>query len=340
MVVGVGHINVAGLVDSHRRGCVEDGRGARAVPVPVDARAARQGGHHAGRRDLADQAVARVGHDQVAGRVDREVPGRIEARSSAGAVARARGQRTGERGHDAGGADLADHVVVGVGHIGIARRIHRHAARCMEHRVHAAAVGITVVGVAARQRGDTIARDLADLVVVRVGHIHRQAARIDGETVGHREAGLAERAVHIAAIELAGQRVDVGRGAPAGGRHADVGCAHRALGGGAQRAGHLVADRLALDLHLVGRARGERVGKRKLRGVGRDRDQLAAVAEQQAIEREPAERAAQRVARRCRRRRDGRRGRWAAPAPAAGHEHEAEAARQQPWPMAQQTRRR
>ena len=117
--------------------------------------------------------VVRIRHIDIARAVHRHAVGKIKPRGAARAIgaATAAGQ-TGQRGHHASGRDLADRVVVGVGHIDVARRVHRHAGGNIEPRGAAGAIGAAMLPGQSGQRGHHAGRrDLADRVVTGVRHI-------------------------------------------------------------------------------------------------------------------------------------------------------------------------
>ncbi len=82
---------------------MEPGVGAGAIAARIDAELpglASEGGDGAAGGDFANRVVARIGHVEVAGAIDREALGVFEQRGGAGAVGEAgHAAAPGERGH-------------------------------------------------------------------------------------------------------------------------------------------------------------------------------------------------------------------------------------------------
>ena len=108
IVPGIGHVHAPGFVhgDTHRR--MELRRRGIAI-AEARAAVARQRGHHAVGRDLADGVVAGIGDVEVAVAIDGERRRGVETRLIAAAICEAF-RRTCERGDDAIGRDAADAV--------------------------------------------------------------------------------------------------------------------------------------------------------------------------------------------------------------------------------------
>src|SRR5208337_4725504 len=97
---------------------------------------ARDGGDAAVAADLADPVAAGIGDEEVAGGVHRDARGRVEpgggGRDAVDAevrrpAARIEGDDAEEVTISAGGADLADPVVTGIGDEEVAEGVHRDA---------------------------------------------------------------------------------------------------------------------------------------------------------------------------------------------------------------------
>ena len=104
--------------------------------------AARNRRHHAAGRNLPDRMVVGVGDIQRPRVVHRNGLRPTEPRGAARAIVRPeRPGQARQRRHHAGGGNLPDRVVVGVGDIHRARGVDRHASRKIESRGAARAVG-------------------------------------------------------------------------------------------------------------------------------------------------------------------------------------------------------
>src|SRR5581483_2490507 len=125
--LAVDDVEVAGAIDRDAVGREEPRGGAGAVGRAGGAGGAGHGGDVGVRRDLADRVVARVDDVEVAGGVDGERGGGVEARGGAVAVGGARRERgAGERGDHAAGGDLADRLVPAVGDEQVAAGVGDH----------------------------------------------------------------------------------------------------------------------------------------------------------------------------------------------------------------------
>ena len=145
--------------------------------------------------------VARVGHVDVARAVGGNAPRVPETGRSAGGVGRAAHPRGScQRGHHTGRGDLADSVVVRVGHVDVARAVGGNASRVPETGRSPGGVGRAAHPRGSSQRGHLPGGgDLADGVVARVGHV--DVARAVGGNAPRvpetgRSAGGVGRAAH------------------------------------------------------------------------------------------------------------------------------------------------
>jgi hypothetical protein len=143
--------------------------------------------------------IAGVGHEEVAGGVDRHGPGALEAGVEGGAVGGAEiERRAGKRADGAIGSDAADCVVAGVGDVEVAGAIAGEAERKVETRGGADPVGRSGGAERAGNRGDdTGRRDAADGVVVGVGDVE-VAGVVAREALRIIETRVCPRAVHRA----------------------------------------------------------------------------------------------------------------------------------------------
>ncbi|MNS29471.1 hypothetical protein D3C72_614720 [compost metagenome] len=277
-VVGaLGDVEVARGI--HRQGArvVELGDRAGAVGGAGRARAG-QGGGGAVRGDLADAVVARVRHVDRAGGVHGHAAGAVELGGGGAALGVARAGAAAEGADQAGGRDLADGVVAGVGHVDVARSVHRELVRVVEARRGRDAVGQAGDALAGERRVGAVGRHAADAVVAAVGHVE-VAGGVEGDALGRVEAGaggagegrhgavLGNLADHaVAAV----RDVDIARGV---GRHR-----RRAVegGGGALAVGALAGAARAgegLDRLRQRREHGARLGQ--LVALGGDLVELA-----------------------------------------------------------------
>ena len=224
VVEGVGHDEVAVVVEREALRVPEARVGPGAIGLARLARGAGERGDDARRRDLADRVVERVGH------VDRAVGGRenalglVETRRRTCAVGRAGGSGgTRERRGNAGGRDPADRGVERVGHVEVARTVAGECARLAKARRGSGSVarGRSDAG---EGGDDARRRDAADRVVARVGHVERAVGQ-RGETGRKIELRGRARAGGTARMfGSAGQRGDrrAARGDPAHGVVAGV----------------------------------------------------------------------------------------------------------------------
>ena len=130
-VLAVGDQDAASRVH-HQRGRGVEARGmGRPIEVAGNAVASHRGDKAVG-RDAPDAVVVGVGHEHVAGPVDRHADRPVEQRLASNAVAVAWLAIAGKCGDHARRRDLADRVIAGVGHIQVAAGVDRDRRRRME----------------------------------------------------------------------------------------------------------------------------------------------------------------------------------------------------------------
>jgi len=185
VIVGIGHINVAGGIDREVQGRVEFGGGASSEAGARLADPAGQVRHHLAGGDSADGVVAGVRDIDVAARIHCDAAGSVEPRGAAGAIGATRQTRAaGERRHHAGGRDHPHRVVAGVGDVNVAGRIHGNRRGRIEKGGAAGSIGTPTLTRATRERGHRAARsDDPDGVVAGVRHV-KVPGRVDRQTTG------------------------------------------------------------------------------------------------------------------------------------------------------------
>src|SRR5690606_39258923 len=87
----VHHVDVAGTVHGNAGGLIEARSRTGAIDATLCARRTGNGRDHTRRSHPTDRAIVFVGHDDVAGLVEREAVGEIETRGRTGAVGAADG---------------------------------------------------------------------------------------------------------------------------------------------------------------------------------------------------------------------------------------------------------
>src|SRR5204863_18727 len=122
-VVVVAHIDIARAVGGDAARASKARRGPGRVGAAGQVGRTGERGHYACGRDLADGAVAGVGHIDIARAVGGNAAWEIKARRGPGSVGASEQARSGERAHRACGRELADSVVVVAGYIDIARPV-------------------------------------------------------------------------------------------------------------------------------------------------------------------------------------------------------------------------
>eukprot|EP00959_Pyramimonas_sp_CCMP1952_P133714 2796087-Pyramimonas_sp.AAC.1 len=126
VVPHIGHVGVAVAVHCNSYGAAELSHRPFSVSMACLA-SARQCGHHALRRDLADAMVAHVGHDDVALHVHRHSAGVAEPSGGALSVFIASQAAARQRGDHALRRDLADAITACVAHNDVALPVHCHS---------------------------------------------------------------------------------------------------------------------------------------------------------------------------------------------------------------------
>ena len=167
VVAGIAHIDIARAVGGDAARVIKSRRSPGSIGAPDYAARTRERGDNACGRDLADGVVAFISHIGIAGTVESDAEGGIEACRGPGSVGAANDAGgTGERGDYARGCDLADGVVVGIGHIDIARAVGSDAGRKIKARRRPGAVGAANAPCRPGKRGHHCGGcDLADGVV-------------------------------------------------------------------------------------------------------------------------------------------------------------------------------
>src|ERR1700733_9901075 len=193
-VGGVGDVEVVGAgVDRDPVGGVELGRGGGLAAALAAGRGGAagggggvdDGGDAPGRGDFADGVVEGVGDEQVAGAVDGDALGVVEAGGGGGAAVAGEaaeavaglvgGVVAGDGGDDPGlGVDPADDVVGRVGDVEVALRVDGEAGGGVQlgERGQAAVSGVAGRAVAGDGHDLPLRGDLDDPVVVGVGDEH------------------------------------------------------------------------------------------------------------------------------------------------------------------------
>ena len=186
VVAGVRNIDVAAGIRADPEGIIVLGGGSRPVHETRGLQNARDGGHHAARRDLPDQDVIVVTDIHVATAVHRHALRGVEPRGGprpVGASVLARGPREGR--HRARRGDHADRAVSTVPYVEVAASVHRYGGGIAEARNNSLAVDAPGDPRCARKGGhDSGRRDLADRVVHLVNDkqgsasVHHDADRV------------------------------------------------------------------------------------------------------------------------------------------------------------------
>ena len=212
-VVSVGDEQVASLVQRQAGRRIEQRERRRAIGKARTG-AAGQRAHDAVRRDFTDPVIVCIGHVHIARLVGRYAHRTVEQGLSCRPVLEARRAGAGQRGDNAFHRHLADHVVAGVGHQQVARRVEGNARRRVESRRRAGAVD-EAFAVAGQHRLGAIRRYFADLVMVAgIGQVHvagpvqRHAERIGKAGAG---VGNGHRPAHRRCRRFADQGRDASR---------------------------------------------------------------------------------------------------------------------------------
>ena len=174
MTGDVGHVDV-GAVGGDGPGRVETRGGPGPIGTADRFRAPCKGTDLAGWGNFPNRAVARVGDIQVAGCVDGNPRGIVQARRSTIAVGGTglTGQAR-EGTHRTGLGNLANRVVAAVGDVDVARGIDSHSIRAEEPGRGARAVKISGAGGMARQQRKVALRAVWDRAAAAGEHQHRR----------------------------------------------------------------------------------------------------------------------------------------------------------------------
>ena len=203
-VPGVRHIDIARRVNGDALGVAEPGGAALAVHQARLAGHAGQGAHHALGRDLADDAVAPVGHVNIRRGVDRHGKRLREARVRRGTVDGAGlSGHPRQRSHDAIWTDSANHMIPMVGDDDVPSRVHSYTPGIRKDGGTAGAVLVSAPPRMPRQRRDRpVRRELADYLIGAVGDEHI-ARGVGGHGGGEAEPRLPPRPIHAAQLRCA-----------------------------------------------------------------------------------------------------------------------------------------
>ncbi len=208
MIERIGDIQISGAARGDADGNIKPRRAAGAIVGAGHQGLARQGGYDAGGGDFANRVAARVHHIHRAvgahGQANRIIESRPAARPVVGPL---RQGQSGQVADNAGGRDLANLVVVGIGDINSAVRIHSDAVRTIKPRRVTAAVERAGHGGPSRKiTHGTGRRNLADGVVESVGHIHI-VIRVQGQSIRPRKSRRgADAIIGAGLVRAAGQR--------------------------------------------------------------------------------------------------------------------------------------
>ena len=235
----VSHQEVAGTVQRGADGKVKRRADPRTIGVPAIGATViaaigqvinvpRQGGDHPGRGDLADQIVVGIRHIDIAQIIHGHIGGVVKPGVGAGTIGIAGVGGVGttviaaigqvvnvprQGGDHPGRGDLADQIVVGVGHKKVAGAIHGQTGGRVKLRRRSEPVGIagivrtvvTAIGQGigvARQGGDHPGRgEPTDQVVSGIGNIN-VAGSIHGGAFGRIEPGVGPQAIGVTGIVI------------------------------------------------------------------------------------------------------------------------------------------
>ena len=133
VIAPIGNVKIAGGVDGQPLGQVELRRAGGTVGGPDPEWRAGIRGDDARRGDFPDFEITRVGHIDIAGRIDGDTGGKTEPRRAARAVRGTRGPPAARQGrNDSRRGNHPDRVVDRVGHVQILRRIDGDRVRAVE----------------------------------------------------------------------------------------------------------------------------------------------------------------------------------------------------------------
>ena len=207
VVVQVGDQQVAVRVQrqGHRR--IQPRPGTEPVHVARLLTACRRA-HRAIGLDHPDAVVVGIGHVHAAGGIHGHAHRRIEPRLRGRAIGKARHPVAGERAHHAIGADPADAMVAGVGHVHVARGIHGDAGRGMELRLRTGPVAPALTGAGQRIHAPIGIHPADAVVVARVGDVGN-AVRINRQRIRVGEARLRTGTIAQPTHPITGQHIDL-----------------------------------------------------------------------------------------------------------------------------------
>ncbi|VUM26694.1 hypothetical protein PGKDCPLP_04105 [Stenotrophomonas maltophilia] len=206
VVEQVGHQQRAVRIEGQCHRCIEACIARQAIGQPR-ALAAGQGTHVAVGTDHPDAVVEGVGHIDLALRVHRDAHRCIEARLRGRAIGVAL-FATGQRGHLAIGADTADRVVAGVGHIQVALRVGGDARGRIETGLQCRAINAPLA-LPGHRFNAAIGKSTTDPVVVTgIGEIDAAIGTAQ-QRVRIGETRLRGRAIAVTRVAIAGQRLDL-----------------------------------------------------------------------------------------------------------------------------------
>src|SRR5262249_39360320 len=142
--------------------------------------------------DLPYRAVQRICHVNISQIVYRDALRIIEPRLAPSAVVRARNAcSAGHRAYDSSRSNLAYEAIVGVGHINVARAVHRHSGGSADTCVFSGAISARrAIRPPGESAHDSSSGDLPDGIVVSVSH-PKGAFAIGHDTVRLVEQGAA-----------------------------------------------------------------------------------------------------------------------------------------------------
>ncbi len=177
MVIGVGYIDIASGIDKDPgRGVKRRGdRGGIVYKKAGGGVFTGDGGDISGRIDAADAVIAGIGNINIAAaRVDCGWPVEFGCGSRGAITGKSGGAGAGDSGNDAGGADLADALVAGIGDVNRPDAVDEDPGGRVEFGCSSrGAITGKSGGAGAGVGGNRVARaiDAADAVVAGIGDI-------------------------------------------------------------------------------------------------------------------------------------------------------------------------
>ena len=173
VIPGIGDIHIGRGVHRDCLRVIELRRAPGPIRKTANARRPGQSAHHPGGGDASNRVVGGVSHIEVAGGVHRDALRRGKPGAAAGAIRRACQPRSsGEGACLASRGELANRVILRVGHVSIAGAVGRHSRQPEKPRRAPGLVGAADrgrAGVGADRPGGT---DYADRAVGGIGDIH------------------------------------------------------------------------------------------------------------------------------------------------------------------------